>query len=96
MSESESNVYVAHQNNIRNAWKCLVTDEIKNQFADMPQQERFEHYKRIDDAVNQLTRSNIDTARQNKRGILSASEKDHELAKAAETIAEKLISGTFE
>lgn len=90
----EQNVYVAHLNTVRKSWVNKTPDNIKSMFRAMPQSERFEHYKRIDEAVSAVHSGLILDARE--AGIKVTESKNKELLEnAAASVVETLINGTF-
>ncbi|UIW11668.1 MAG: RNA polymerase binding protein [Enterobacter phage ENC7] len=90
----EQNVYVAHLNTVRKSWVNKTPDNIKEMFRAMPQAERFEHYKRIDEAVSAMHTGLIYDARE--AGVKVTESKNKELLdNAADRIVELLINGTF-
>lgn len=45
---NESNVFVDYMNRVRKSWVAKLSDETKELFKAMPQEERFKHYRDID------------------------------------------------
>lgn len=90
----EQNVYVAHLNTVRKSWVGKVPENIKEIFRAMPQAERFEHYKRIDEAVSAVHTGLIHDAREAGTKITESKNKEF-LDSAADRIVESLINGTF-
>ncbi|QPI17999.1 RNA polymerase binding protein [Pectobacterium phage POP12] len=52
--QNETNAFVAHMNAIRKSWVSIVTDSVREILFALPQEQRFAHYKVIDDSVNGL------------------------------------------
>lgn len=46
---NESNVFVDYMNRVRKSWVAKLSDETKELFKAMPQEERFKHYRDIDE-----------------------------------------------
>ena len=63
-------------------------------FRAMPQAERFEHYKRIDEAVSAVHTGLIHDAREAGTKINESKSKEF-LDNAADRVVESLINGTF-
>lgn len=91
MSELESNVYVARQNQVRQAWVKEISPELKAMFSAMPQDERFAHYAEIDSRVNRVYRLNVSALRERKPK-LSQTDIDKEIELAAKTVAIELLN----
>lgn len=90
----EQNVYVAHLNNVRKSWVGKVPENIKEIFRAMPQAERFEHYKRIDEAVI-ATRDVVIADAHNSGKKLNEAEHKKILDTSAQIVVNSLINGTF-
>lgn len=90
----EQNVYVAHLNNVRKAWVNKVPDNIKEMFRAMPQSERFEHYKRIDEAVIEVREKVIADAHNSGKKLNDAEHKKI-FDTSAQIVVNSLINGTF-
>lgn len=90
----EQNVYVAHLNNVRKAWVGKVPEQVKAMFSAMPQAERFEHYKRVDEAVLAVHRGLVLDAREAGNKV-NESESKKLLDNAADNVVATLINGTF-
>lgn len=91
MSELESNVYVARQNQVRQAWVKEIPADVKAQFSAMDQEERFAHYANIDKKVNQAYRLNVAKLRETKPK-LSPADTDGALTTAAKAVVIELIN----
>jgi len=91
MSELESNVYVARQNQIRQAWVKEISAEQKAVFSGIPQDERFALYAEIDSRVNRVYRLNVSALRGNKPK-LSPADIDKQIELAAKTVAIELLN----
>lgn len=90
----EQNVYVAHLNTVRKSWVNKLPEHLKEIFKAMPQSERFEHYKRIDEAVIAGHRENTSKAREAGNKVNEAESKKL-LDVASETVVQSLVNGTF-
>lgn len=90
----EQNVYVAHLNNVRKSWVSKTPDNIKEMFRAMPQAERFEHYKRIDEAVIEV-REKVVADAHNSGKKLNEAEHKKIFDTAAQIVVNSLINGTF-
>lgn len=91
MSELESNVYVARQNQVRQAWVKEIPTDVRSQFSVMAPEERFAHYAEIDSKVNQAYRSNVAKLRETKPK-LSTAETEGALTNAAKAVVIEFLN----
>lgn len=90
----DQNVYVAHLNAVRKSWADKVPALTKAQFGAMPQAERFEHYKRVDNAVKAIHTGFVLDAREAGVKVNEAKSKEL-LENASQIVVDSLVNGTF-
>lgn len=87
---NESNVFVDYMNRVRKSWVAKLSDETKELFKAMPQEERFKHYRDIDEKVvaehRKLTRERREDPKRT-----TVKEIADMLDTAAETVVKSLI-----